>query len=32
MTVKRFKDAMVFSQKFLDRVGAQLLELGLPET
>jgi adenylate cyclase len=30
MTVKRFKDAMVFSQRVLDRIGAQLLALGLP--
>ena len=31
MTVKKFKDAMVFSPRVLDRIGAQLLELGLPE-
>lgn len=31
MTVKRFKDAMVFSQRVLDRIGTQLIELGLPE-
>ena len=31
MTVKKFKDAMVFSPRVLDRVGAQLIELGLPE-
>jgi adenylate cyclase len=31
LTVKKFKDAMVFSPRVLDRVGAQLLELGLPE-
>ncbi len=31
MTVKKLKDAMVFSQRVLDRLGAQLLELGLPE-
>jgi adenylate cyclase len=31
MTVKRFKDAMVFSPRVLDRIGAQLVELGLPE-
>jgi adenylate cyclase len=30
MTVKKFKDAMVFSQRVLDRIGAQLLALGLP--
>ena len=31
MTVKRYKDAMVFSTRVLDRIGAQLAELGLPE-
>ncbi len=31
MTVKRFTDAMVFSQRILDRIGAQLRELGVPE-
>jgi adenylate cyclase len=31
MTVKKFKDAMVFSNRVLDRIGTQLLELGLPE-
>ncbi len=31
MTVKRYKDAMVFSPQVLDRIGAQLAELGLPE-
>ncbi|MDA1101855.1 MAG: adenylate/guanylate cyclase domain-containing protein [Proteobacteria bacterium] len=31
MTVKRFKEAMVFSPQVLDRIGAQLAELGLPE-
>ena len=30
MTVKRYKDAMVFSPQVLDRIGAQLAELGLP--
>ncbi|MEQ8354431.1 MAG: adenylate/guanylate cyclase domain-containing protein [Kiloniellaceae bacterium] len=30
LTVKRFKDAMVFSPRVLDRIGAQLLALGLP--
>jgi adenylate cyclase len=29
MSVKRFKDAMVFSPRVLDRIGSQLLELGL---
>ena len=32
MTLKRCKDAMVFSQQVLDRIGAQLLEIGLPES
>ena len=31
MTVRKIRDAMVFSQRVLDRIGAQLLELGLPE-
>jgi len=31
LTVKDFKNAMVFSQQVLDRIGAQLLELGVPE-
>ena len=31
MTVQHFKNAMVFSQPVLDRIGAQLLELGVPE-
>ena len=31
LTVKRFKDAMVFSPRVLERIGAQLAELGLPE-
>jgi adenylate cyclase len=31
MTVKKLKDAMVLSQRVLDRMGTQLLELGLPE-
>ena len=31
MTVKRFKDAMVFSPAVLDRIGRQLLDLGIPE-
>ncbi len=31
ITVKKLKDAMVLSQRVLDRMGAQLLELGLPE-
>jgi adenylate cyclase len=31
MTVKRYKDAMVFSQQVLDRIGLQLAELGLPK-
>jgi adenylate cyclase len=31
MTVKRFKDAMVFSPAVLDRIGKQLSELGVPE-
>ena len=31
MTVKRFKDAMVFSPAVLDRIGSQLAELGVPE-
>ncbi|MBT4083759.1 MAG: hypothetical protein HN725_12120 [Alphaproteobacteria bacterium] len=31
LTVKRYKDAMVFSPQVLDRIGTQLAELGLPE-
>ena len=31
MTVKKFKDAMVFSPRVLERIGVQLIELGLPE-
>ena len=31
MTVRKFKDAMVFSRPVRDRIGAQLLVLGLPE-
>lgn len=31
MTVTRFKDAMVFSPAVLDRIGKQLLDLGIPE-
>ena len=31
MTVRKFKEAMVFSQPVLDRIGALLLELGVPE-
>lgn len=31
MNVKKFKDAMVFSQRVLDRIGSQLIALGLPE-
>jgi adenylate cyclase len=31
MTVKRFKDAMVFSPAVLERIGKQLAELGVPE-
>ncbi len=31
MTVRRFKDAMVFSPAVLERIGRQLLELGVPE-
>jgi adenylate cyclase len=30
-TVARFKQAMVFSERVLDRIGAQLVELGVPE-
>ncbi len=30
MTVKKFTDAMVFSDSVLERIGTQLLELGLP--
>ncbi|WP_436642447.1 adenylate/guanylate cyclase domain-containing protein [Microbaculum sp. FT89] len=32
MTVKSYKDAMVFSSSVLDRIGKQLAELGLPES
>ena len=31
MTIKRFKEAMVFSPVTLERIGNQLRELGLPE-
>jgi len=31
MTVKRFKEAMVFSPAVLERIGNQLKELGIPE-
>ena len=31
LTVKNFKNAMVFSPQVLNRIGAQLAELGLPE-
>jgi adenylate cyclase len=31
LTIKHFKNAMVFSPAVLDRIGAQLLELGVPE-
>ncbi|MDU8942323.1 adenylate/guanylate cyclase domain-containing protein [Ovoidimarina sediminis] len=31
MTVARFKDAMVFSKQVLDRIGDQLVALGVPE-
>jgi adenylate cyclase len=31
MSIKRFKDAMVFSPAVLDRIGKQLAELGVPE-
>jgi adenylate cyclase len=31
ITIKRFKDAMVFSPRVLDRIGTQLAALGLPE-
>ncbi|WP_189682603.1 adenylate/guanylate cyclase domain-containing protein [Seohaeicola zhoushanensis] len=30
MTVRRFKDAMVFSARMLDRIGKQLAALGIP--
>ncbi|HUE47440.1 MAG TPA: adenylate/guanylate cyclase domain-containing protein [Aestuariivirgaceae bacterium] len=30
-TVARFKKAMVFSERVLDRIGSQLVELGVPE-
>lgn len=32
MTVERFKNAMVLSNRILDRIGGQLIELGLPES
>ena len=32
ITVKRFKDAMVFSPAVLERIGRQLSELGVPES
>lgn len=31
MTVKRYKEAMVFSPQALDRIGTQLAKLGVPE-
>jgi adenylate cyclase len=31
MTVAKFKDAMVFSPPVLERIGGQLIELGIPE-
>ena len=31
MTVKRYKEAMVFSPMVLERIGRQLVELGIPE-
>jgi adenylate cyclase len=31
MTVRKFKEAMVFSQRVLDRIGQQLVEIGVPE-
>jgi len=31
MSVKRFKEAMVFSPTVLERIGRQLMELGVPE-
>jgi adenylate cyclase len=31
MTVRRFKEAMVFSEPVLDRIGAQMHALGIPE-
>jgi len=31
LTVRKFKDAMVFTPRVLDRIGAQLRELGIPE-
>jgi HAE1 family hydrophobic/amphiphilic exporter-1 len=30
-TARRFRDAMVFSPRFLDRICAQLVALGVPE-
>jgi hypothetical protein len=32
MTVKRFKEAMVFSPATLERIGVQLHELGVPDS
>ena len=32
MTLQRFKEAMVFSPPVLDRIGRQLVELGVPES
>ncbi len=32
MTVAKFKDAMVFSPAVLQRIGAQMRDLGIPET
>jgi adenylate cyclase len=31
MTVRRFKEAMVFSPAVLKRIGGQLIKLGVPE-
>jgi adenylate cyclase len=31
LTVKQFKEAMVFSQRVLDRMGEQLIAIGVPE-
>ena len=31
LTIARYKEAMVFSPRMLDRIGAQLAELGVPE-
>jgi hypothetical protein len=30
--MQRFKNAMVLSDRVLDRIGAQLVELGFPES